>query len=112
VVFEEDLSVIEWAKEVNTLLLEFEGQLSISDINNLTRKEIYYLRRFRQDYHIKQKEEADKAADAARNAQEKQASVRRTGYKKYQNNVKAASKPPSRAHKSTRRPANSKASRR
>lgn len=64
------MTVIEWAKEVNAVLLEFEGQITISDIHNLTRKELYYLRRFRQAYHIKQKEEADKAAEAAKHAQE------------------------------------------
>lgn len=72
------MPIIEWAKEVNSILLEFEGQLSLSDIHNLTRKEIYYLRRFRQHYHIKQKEEAEKAAEAAKSAQEHANSNRRT----------------------------------
>ena len=63
---------------MNATLLEFEGQLSLSDIHSLTRKELYYLRRFRQHYHIKQREEADKAAEAAKKAQENAANTRRS----------------------------------
>lgn len=65
--------MIEWAREVNAILLEFEGQLTLSDIHGLTRKEIYYLRKERQAYHIKMKEQADKAAAEAKAAQEKEA---------------------------------------
>ena len=68
--------MIEWAKEVNAILLEFEGQLTLSDIHSMTRKQIYYLRKERQAYHIKMKEQADKAAADAKAAQEKEAHER------------------------------------
>ena len=64
--FECDKDVMTWAKEVNAVLIEFEGQLSFSDIESLTRKELYYLRKERQAYHKKMKEQADKAADEAK----------------------------------------------
>lgn len=65
-------------------MLEFEGQISLTEIQSLTRKELYYLRRFRQHYHIKQREEADKAAEAAKKAQETAANTRRNNAKHIQ----------------------------
>lgn len=54
---------------MNSLLIEFEGQLTLSDIHSLTKKEIYYLRKERQAYHVKLKEETDKAVEEAQRGQ-------------------------------------------
>lgn len=53
------------------MLLEFEGQLSLSDINGLTKKEIYYLRKERQEYHARVKEETDRAIEEAKKEEER-----------------------------------------
>lgn len=53
--------------------MEFEGQLSLADINSLTKKELYYLRKEREAYHIRVKEETDAAlANAEAEKAEKQ----------------------------------------
>lgn len=68
--------MIEWTKELNTILLEFEGQLRPSDLLNMTRKELYYLRKERHEYHKRVKEQAEIAAEEAKQKQEKEAMAR------------------------------------